>query len=358
MRNTTCLPLCLLLACLTVGCQSPSVATEQTAEVSVPVRANSEVADARSAANALLGSLTDEQQELALRPIGDPLRQDWHYVPRQREGLKFGDMTAEQKALLHELMQTALSDAGYLRSIDIIWLEMLLYEQSNQNPVRSPNNYALVIFGDPTDPAEAWGWRLEGHHLSMNLTYTGQSIGVTPLFFGTNPAVVPEGPLAGTRVLSDVHDQAISLALSLSAEQREQMMIAEKPRDVITSPGNESSLEEPAGLSIDDMSQEQQDLLLRLMLAHLANFDDEHAGALYSRVVNLFGNGPILLGYHFSWAGPIDPDGAFYYRIHGPRFVIEYSCISPSHVHAVMHDLADPLQHDMLQRHYEEHDHE
>ena len=27
----------------------------------------------------------------------------------------------------------------------------------------------------------------------------------------------------------------------------------------------------------------------------------------------------------FSWRGPVDPKGMFYYRVHGPRVLIEYN---------------------------------
>ena len=48
----------------------------------------------------------------------------------------------------------------------------------------------------------------------------------------------------------------------------------------------------------------------------------------------------------------------FYYRIHSPRFVIEYSCQGKNHVHAVMHDLTDPLQQDLLGKHFKQHPHQ
>lgn len=307
----------------------------------------------RSAAVAVLGSLNDEQHKQAVRPIKGPLRKDWHFVPRQREGVMLGDLDTNQKTLVHKLMQTALSDSGYLKATDIIWQETVLFDMSKQNPMRDPGKYALLIFGDPADENAAWGWRLEGHHLTINLTYTPEAIGVTPLFFGTNPAVVQQGPLAGKRVLADEHDLAVELVKSMDEQQRKQMMLAGKPRDIITGPGREASLREPAGISFTDLSLEQARILFRLMSTHRNNFDQAYASDILTRLLM----GKDVPPLYFAWAGPIDAGEAFYYRIYNGNLVIEYSCQGKNHVHCVIHDLTDPLQEDLLKKHFEQHGH-
>ncbi|MGB0766725.1 MAG: DUF3500 domain-containing protein [Phycisphaeraceae bacterium] len=317
------------------------------------------VGSTRGAATDLLASLDAERRERVLRPIASPLRKDWHFVPRARQGLMLGDMTAEQKRRVHRLMQTALSDAGYLKATDIIWLEAVLYEMSGENPLRDPGKYALLIFGDPSDESAAWGWRLEGHHLSINLTYTAEGLGVTPLFFGTNPAVVQQGPLAGKRVLADAHHLAIALASSMDADQRERMRIADKPRDVFTGPGRERSLSADAprlGIDLHLLDQSKIDLAQQLVRAHLFdNLELQHR-MIRARTIGT-ASAPDDHQLMFAWAGPIDADEAFYYRIQSADLVIEYSCQNKNHVHAVVHDLTDPLQEDLLKKHFEAHEH-
>lgn len=319
----------------------------------------------RSAATALLGKLSEEEKKLALHDIKAPLKSDWHFIPRQRQGLMLGDMTDDQKILVHNLMQTALSDSGYLKATDIIWLETLLYEMSNQSPIRDPGKYVLQIFGDPADEKAAWGWRLEGHHLSLNLTYAPTDlshrpldVAVTPVFFGTNPAVVQHGPLAGKRVLSDIHSLAVELATLITDEQREKMMLDQKPRDVITGPGREKVLGETVGLKHAEMTPKQSVLLYKLLHTLCGNFDTHHRGVLWGSATSTrkqVCDG--ILDLSIAWAGPIDGDKPFYFRIHGPAFVAEYSCQSKSHVHFVIHDLSDPLQEDLLKNHFEKHEH-
>ncbi len=319
----------------------------------------------RGAATALLGKLSEDQKKLALHDIKAPLKSDWHFIPRQRQGLTLGDMTNEQKTLVHHLMQTALSDSGYLKATDIIWLETVLYEMSNQDPTRDPGKYALQIFGDPTDEQAAWGWRLEGHHLSLNLTYAPTDlshrplkIAVTPVFFGTNPAVVQHGPLAGKRVLSNIHSLAVELATAMNDEQRKKMMLDQKPRDVIAGPGREKALSETVGLKHAEMTPKQSVLLYKILHTVCGNFDMHHRGVLWGAAIasrkQVYDG---VLDLSIAWAGPIDADKPFYFRIHGPAFVAEYSCQGINHVHFVIHDLTDPLQEDLLKKHFEQHEH-
>jgi hypothetical protein len=65
-----------------------------------------------------------------------------------------------------------------------------------------------------------------------------------------------------------------------------------------------------------------------------------------------------MRGFSIAWAGPVDVGQPFYYRIHNENFVIEYSCQGKNHVHCVIHDLTDPLQEDLLKKHFEQHEHE
>jgi len=55
----------------------------------------------------------------------------------------------------------------------------------------SPDNprhlYFISIFGTPANDS-TWGWRFEGHHLSLNCTLVeGKLFSVTPSFWGSSP---------------------------------------------------------------------------------------------------------------------------------------------------------------------------
>jgi len=98
-----------------------------------------------------------------------------------------------------------------------------------KDPVRrDPTMYYVTIFGEPSANAP-WGWRFEGHHLSLNFTISdADHVAVTPSFFGTNPAEVREGPRKGTRVLAEEEDLGLALVNSLDAAQRATALIPPK----------------------------------------------------------------------------------------------------------------------------------
>src|SRR5439155_17863469 len=122
----------------------------------------------------LLVALTPEQREKARFEFSNEERKNWHFIPRPRKGLPIKEMTQEQRLLAQALLATGLSNRGYAKAVSIMSLESVLaiLEQGKKGgAVRDPENYFVSIFGTPG--AEPWGWRVEGHHLSLNFTAAG-----------------------------------------------------------------------------------------------------------------------------------------------------------------------------------------
>jgi hypothetical protein len=146
-------------------------------------------------------------------------------------------MTEAQRHAAKALLRVALSARGYSRVEDIMWLENVLAEIENDRETYGPLNYVFSVFGDPAG-AEPWGWRVDGHHLSLNLAYAHGEAAVTPTFYGANPARVEHGPRAGLRILGNEEDFGRQLIRGLAADQRAKAMIAAKAfDDIITGPG-------------------------------------------------------------------------------------------------------------------------
>src|SRR6266545_5995293 len=157
------------------------------------------------AANKWLGSLSPELREKAVFPFDSEERLRWHFIPNEmfpRKGVTFKEMSEPQRALAHDLLKTGLSARGYLAATSIMELEKVL--RAIEGGVRFPRDheaYQFAIFGTPGDK-KAWGWRLEGHHISVRFDVVGGSATASsPAFFGSNPAEVREGPQKGKRVL-------------------------------------------------------------------------------------------------------------------------------------------------------------
>ena len=126
--------------------------------------------------------------------------------------------------------------------------------------------YYFSIFGTPGS-AEPWGWQVDGHHLSLNMTVIGgERISVTPSFFGANPAEVPHGPHKGLRILKEEEDAARSLLRSLDAEQVQRCTIyPTAPPDLITRASRRVELDEPVGIPASMMTADQREGLVRLI---------------------------------------------------------------------------------------------
>src|SRR5712691_5246526 len=199
-----------------------------------PALAHSPAEEMAEAANNFLAALGPEQRAKAVFEFKDTQRFDWHFVPKARKGLPLKEMNSPQRLLAHALLSTGLSQRGYMKATTIMSLEQILYDLEDKAPHRDADLYYITLFGQPGK--EAWGWRVEGHHLSLNFAVEAdQVLSVTPSFFGANPAEVQTGPRKGLRALAQEEDLARQLVKSLDAGQRETAIIAtDAPRDVIT----------------------------------------------------------------------------------------------------------------------------
>jgi hypothetical protein len=305
------------------------------------------------AARNFLDSLTAQERTRVVFPVEGEERKNWHYVPRQREGIPWKEMNGSQRKLAHALIASGLSPAGYTKAMSIMALESILkqIEGSASRFERDPDLYHVTLFGIPSEEAP-WGWRLEGHHISINfLVAPGNRVACTPNFFGANPAQVPPGyRLADLRVLSTEEDLARRLLDSLNDFQLGTAVIDTKaPPDILTDADVHVRMEAPVGLRALDMNESQQEILIHLLSDYLHRMPEDLADARMDRVEKE-GRKHI----HFAWAGSKERNKPHYYRVHGPGFLIEYDNTqnNANHIHSVWRDLRDDWGEDLLRNHY------
>jgi hypothetical protein len=261
-------------------------------------------------------------------------------------------MGAASKAALHDLLRYALSETGYRKAVDVMSLEEPLgLIENHQRFYRNPENYSATIFGTPG--RLPWGWRIEGHHLSLNFTaVTEELFGVTPAFWGANPARVPDGyPMAGHRTLGRETDLSYELIRSLGEAERARAIIAtDSLGNIITTPGREDALRERQGLPLAAMDEGGRHLALEVLEIYAGNLRGELAAAEVARV-RAAGVDQI----HFAWGGPLEDGHANYWRLHGPITLVEYDNTqnNANHIHSVWHDLSRNFGRDLLREHYE-----
>lgn len=311
-----------------------------------------DLADELADAATLLVNALDEQQQQALSfNFDDDLRKDWQFVPMDRKGLSLKQLKPQQRLLAMSLIQTALSHRGFSQTMEIMALEQVLHEMENQNPVRDPEKYHLFLFGKPS-PDQTWGWRVEGHHLSISLTIVdGETVVAAPVFFGTNPAEVRTGPLKGLRVLGAEEDLGRKLVKNLSVEQKEFAIVADNaPRDIINGPGRQATQLQPPGISADAMNENQQAMLRAIVEQFASKLRPELAKQDLEKIES--GGWEKL---SFAWAGKIQLGQPHYFRVQGPTFILEYDNTQngANHAHSVWRDFKNDFGEDLLQLHYQ-----
>lgn len=307
-----------------------------------------------SAATRFLDGLTPEQRQQASFAIDSEELTRWHFIPTNmfpRKGVPIKAMTEPQRGLAREMLKTGLSQAGYLTATGIMDLEIVLKAlEPNGTNIRDPELYFFSIFGTPAAKGN-WGWRVEGHHLSLHFTIAnGSAIATSPAFFGSNPAEVRvEGPKTGLRLLGTREDTARALLAALDASQRTAATLADvAPNDIVTMTTIKIDPLAPAGLAASAMKPEQRDLLMKIVEAYASAMAADIAS---ERMAKLRSAG--LDKITFAWAGPTEVGQKHYYRVQGPTFLIEYDNTqnNGNHVHSVWRDFEGDFGRDILREH-------
>jgi Protein of unknown function (DUF3500) len=309
------------------------------------------------AAKNFVAALTPDQRAKAVIEFKSDERFNWHYIPRERKGLPFKEMSAPQRQLAHGILLSALSVQGYTKTTNIIsTVEQALRELENQSTRRDSGLYYLTVFGDPAAAESTWGWRIEGHHLSLNFVISaGHVVAVTPSFMGANPATVPAGPNKGFRALAAEEDLGRQLVKSLNEEQRKVAVITNvAPGDIVTASLRKVRPLEPTGLGADRLSASQKEMLLALIKEYLFRCRSEIAEDDLKKI-QAAGFDKI----HFAWAGGFEHGEKHYYRVQGPTILLEYDNTQndANHIHSVWRDFENDFGEDALRRHYEQNPH-
>jgi hypothetical protein len=365
-----------------------------------------------AAAMAWLGELEPAQAAVAAGRAPSPdaerdaERRRWFYTPTDHGGLTLGEQRPAQQRLAHQLVASGLSTAGYVTVATVIGLDNVLDQVEGwsvdwgRERGRDPGLYYLRVFGDPGGPGP-WGWRFGGHHVSLNnLIVDGVVRSTTPCFLGADPAVSPLLGPERLRPLGGAEDLARELVRSLDPGRADRATLLDRaPADIVggnrpylsdgdetmylrdlwrrpfTDPGladrvarmdadaekasgyDAGDLQRlalsstPKGLPARDLDPGQRNLLRALLAAYLGRVPDG-----VSPLAD-YDDDDVLGEVHLAWAGPTEPGRPLYYRLQGPRLVIEYDNTQrqANHAHTVWRDLAADFGYDALGAHLAAH---
>lgn len=313
-----------------------------------------------AAAKAFLGTLEAEKLKKALFPYDSSERRNWFFTPVSRNGLPLMEMSDTQKTAALGLLKATVSTNTNETAIGIMQLEIILKQIEKLPPNdhrRHPEKFYFSIFGTP-DPQKRWGWRIEGHHISLNFSSeTGKIHSGTPLFLGSNPAIVPSGyPEAGKQLLKQEETIALLLLHSLSPEQLQKAVVSDKPPFDIFSSNTAHFNDVNAlknGISFGELTKEQQHHLMRLISVYVQRYPFGFADEFMNKIEKA--------GLHqlvFTWMGAREAkigNGGHYYRIQNPVLLIEYdnTQTNANHIHTVVRDLTNDFGEDVLRNHYQ-----
>jgi len=277
-----------------------------------------------AAATTFVGGLDAGQKEKAVYAFDSKERTNWNFVPLEkggqptRKGLPLKEMTAEQKKAVLALVRAGTSEQGNVAAKTIMSLEGILKDQEKgKGPTRDPEWYFFTVFGTPSKTG-GWGWRVEGHHLSLNFTMEGtQVVSATPNFFGANPAQIKGGPKEGVDILGASEKFAFELFKSLDEEQKK-TAYCEKPFPEPAQNTVKPDLGEPVGLPVAKMTAAQKGVLTKLLKAYTDRMPPDVGSREFKMATDN------LDKVHFAFTGSTEPGKGHTYRVHGVGFAVEF----------------------------------
>ena len=303
-----------------------------------------------------LNTLSPELKDKTVFELTDEERRNFYYTPVIRKGSSLRNFNEKQQKAAFALLSASISKEAYRKTREIMALESILKVLENNPKMpdgsvkRDPLNYHFWIFGNPSED-EFWGWRFEGHHISLNfLASKGLLVSSTPFFLGTNPGKVLSGEQKGHEVLKQETVLGLALVNSLS---KEQLAIArfsdEAPYDMFTANNPEAIPLNHTGISYSALTDKQKKAFLKLLQLYLDNYEAKFSKTFKEKILE----GGIE-DFSFAWAGALQQGEGHYYSIQGSSFLIEYDNTqnNANHVHAVVRDLENDFGEDVLKQHY------
>jgi Protein of unknown function (DUF3500) len=359
------------------------------------------------AARSWLDQLDQGQRRVAIGavPAGDASdaeRLRWFYTPTDHGGLTMHQQRPAQQRAAMRLVASGLSAPAYVTVATVMGMENVLDQAEgfvarfDRERGRDPGLYYLRVFGEPGGAAP-WGWRFGGHHVSLNnLVVGGEVVATTPCFLGADPAVSPLLGGAALRPLAQVEDLARDLARSLPPELAARAVLLDRaPSDLVTAnrsriePGNrviplsgiwragfpdpdeQAKLQAtsdaidaavgyddadhgvlaytaaPKGVPALELDGAQREMLRLLLGTYLGRVPDGVSP------LDRYRDDAALDAVHFAWAGPTEPRAPHYYRLQGPRLLVEWDNTQrdANHAHSVWRDPTADFGLDVLAAH-------
>ncbi|WP_433087984.1 DUF3500 domain-containing protein [Dactylosporangium sp. CA-052675] len=280
-------------------------------------------------------------------PFGDVGKRRWiEYRPAPRPGVSLGELDPDARKAAHRLLATALRPHAFAQAMGIVALEEVLDRKEGYGRGRHSDDYRVIVFGEP-GPAGRWGWRFEGHHLSVTMTLDGDAVSPTPVFLGANPLATYYRGRPVLRPLGPEQDLAFDLLDALPESLRGHVLRRpEAPADIYSGP-RADVVPPPPGVPAAELPRVARERLDELVALYLDRLPADVRLAVDRDALT------------FTWEGPPERGGRHYYRVQGPDLLIEYdnTTADGNHAHTVLRRPESDFGGDLLREHRAEHPH-
>ena len=277
------------------------------------------------AANDFLSTLDEKQRQRVLFAFDDEQqRVRWSNLPIKmvpRGGVAMGELSAAQRSAALALVGATLSRRGFEKVEQVMEGDEVLKASAGNNPMFGKDLFYISILGRPSE-REPWMLQFGGHHLAVNITIAGERGVLTPTLTGAQPALYTINGKT-IRPLGQENDKAFALLNALDESQRRQAILNYRVADLVLGPGQDGKTIQPEGLKASAMNEQQRTMLLELIGEWAGIVHESAAAARMTEIKAGLGD------TWFAWSGPttVTPgrNGTSYYRIQGPKLVIEYA---------------------------------
>lgn len=306
----------------------PALAYLARASEDSPRTVSDVAAGMADAARTFLDTLGAEHRDRVAFPFDDEeARLTWGWTPAfPRSGVRLIDMAEAEKSAAYALLAASTSAMGYQKALNIMALQFELGRHGEQ--------YYFSVYGQPA-VSGAWGWRVEGHHLSMHFTSVDGQLSMSPMFLGARPTEVLAGERQGLKAMQIEEDAARSLIQSMTEEQRIQAVINPDPAgDILTRNTRLIGPLEPRGLATSEFTPEQQGWAQDILDAYVGVWPEAVAAAALAEID--------VASLIFAWQGGTGAGQRYNYYFQGANFLLDHNNVrdNATHIHSVWRDFS------------------
>ncbi|MYI93641.1 DUF3500 domain-containing protein, partial [Candidatus Poribacteria bacterium] len=314
---------------------SAEVDAEKTAE-KVKISDKPSIVTLATVMKSFRDALSEELLADASFPLGHKEMYSWSNLPpsqgQDRGGIEFSKLSEKQSSLFYKVLDAFLSDEGYMKvSLITTRSETDIEKIGHDFWQRRP--YFIVLFGNPETDG-AWGFQLDGHHLSLNFLVHGDEVLIVPSHLGTQPATIN-----GNAVLGKERSNALALLNSLDEEQKKKAIQTGR-RGLKVGPGSTTdphlnydySHFKGTGIKASEMNDTQKDNLRELIKTYVYNLEAEFADVWMKDIESDIDD------TYFVWIGGTTENDSIYYRVFNPAVWIEFNDEGrgTNHIHTII----------------------